>query len=559
MSTYGDTPDEMSISAQGAAATAEQVVTDDNVRARLGYVKYLEREKVNNESRIQQLISIKGSFEESCSAMQRKYKDAVSELERKDMDLQCAREIITKLKEDKMHLREEHDSYRRHASDIQDSMQSAVIQTSLEKQNRDMEDLQLKYKNLEAECDTLRKEGDRLKVSENLAQTDLQSAKAELQEAKAELQNRVRKAKQEFDDLRTRNRALEEELLVSRESDLPPGSSMTTTDELVHLKKVISDLRRTVIQQREFLSKLGKTSGMVSARTEPNIGVPKRTLNEENGLGPSWENVPTNPQVTQTGLYEKDGDRLSPRRMQGAATRLSDGVLWNSPQRRSSSSHGTTPQMSVSNQEHSRSEVLRRRTPDNSLSSPRSKSEVIVRSGDTLGNVRESSPFSETQWRINGAHVQPESSYENINPNMRRNYQTVVGEDFRLVQDKTPAFPVPPELRTNVAYPGNEASPNNNRTQTSQVQGNQTESTEKICPVCSRDFASMPMEDFQTHVFECFDDSSAPETLRPGQIERICPMCNALYPETVPQEEFERHVQTHFEQEITDRFEILDP
>ncbi|XP_046334213.2 tax1-binding protein 1 homolog [Haliotis rufescens] len=561
MSTYGESPDEMSISAQGAAATGEHVVTDDNVRARLGYVKYLEREKVNNEARIQQLISIKGSFEESCNAMQRKYKDAVSELERKDMDLKRVNEIVTELKEDNMQLREERDSYRRHASDIQDHMHSSVIQSSLEKQNRSLEDLQLKYKTLEAECDTLRKEGDRLQVSENLAQTDLQSAKAELQDAKTELQNTVKKAKQEFDDLRSRNHALEQELLALRESDLPVGSSMTTADELVHLKKVISDLRRTVIQQREFLSKLGRTSGMVGARSEPNVGIPKRVLNEENGLGPSWETVPTNSQLPQTGVYVKDGDNLSPRRIPGAAptSRISDGVLWNSSQRRSNSSHGTTSQMSVSNQEHSRSEVLRRRPSDNALSSLRSKSEVIVRAGDTQGNVRESSPFSESQWRINGAHIQPQSSYENIQPNTRRKYQAVVSDDFRMVQDNTPAFPVPPELRPNLAYPGTEASPSDHRTQTGPRQTNQAESAEKVCPVCSRDFAPMPMEDFQTHVFECFDDSSAPETLRPGQIERICPMCNDLFPETVPQEEFEKHVQTHFEQEITDRFEILDP
>jgi hypothetical protein len=33
-----------------------------------------------------------------------------------------------------------------------------------------------------------------------------------------------------------------------------------------------------------------------------------------------------------------------------------------------------------------------------------------------------------------------------------------------------------------------------------------TKLTAQVCPVCSREFPSMSMEDFQQHVFECIDD-----------------------------------------------------
>jgi hypothetical protein len=41
---------------------------------------------------------------------------------------------------------------------------------------------------------------------------------------------------------------------------------------------------------------------------------------------------------------------------------------------------------------------------------------------------------------------------------------------------------------------------------------------DRLCPVCNQNFSHISMDEFQTHVFECFDDteeSSGPDTLQP--------------------------------------------
>ena len=93
---------------------------------------------------------------------------------------------------------------------------------------------------------------------------------------------------------------------------------------------------------------------------------------------------------------------------------------------------------------------------------------------------------------------------------------------------------------------------------------------DRKCPVCCQDFSHISMDEFQTHVFECFDDAedaNAPETLQPqpqrpalprsGSPNRVCPMCEKLFPENVTQQFFEGHVQSHFEE--ADPFEVLHP
>lgn len=95
-----------------------------------------------------------------------------------------------------------------------------------------------------------------------------------------------------------------------------------------------------------------------------------------------------------------------------------------------------------------------------------------------------------------------------------------------------------------------------------------TKLTAQVCPVCSREFPSMSMEDFQQHVFECIDDGDDDplQTLKnptmddTNGIDRICPMCNKSFANTLPLAEFEKHVQDHFNEEsIIDRFEVLHP
>jgi len=85
----------------------------------------------------------------------------------------------------------------------------------------------------------------------------------------------------------------------------------------------------------------------------------------------------------------------------------------------------------------------------------------------------------------------------------------------------------------------------------------------KICPACNVECSRMTTEQFQLHILDCFDnpDETTP-TMRPvsnvSDDDRNCPMCSAVYPLTVPQEAFEKHVLAHFEEEPNmDRFEII--
>ena len=78
--------------------------------------------------------------------------------------------------------------------------------------------------------------------------------------------------------------------------------------------------------------------------------------------------------------------------------------------------------------------------------------------------------------------------------------------------------------------------------------------SDRVCPVCNRDYSHVSMEDFQTHVFECFDEDG-PETMKPEEpAERACPMCNKKFRGDLPQHEFEAHVHSHFGEE---QFEVL--
>ena len=92
---------------------------------------------------------------------------------------------------------------------------------------------------------------------------------------------------------------------------------------------------------------------------------------------------------------------------------------------------------------------------------------------------------------------------------------------------------------------------------------------DRKCPVCGMDCSQISMDEFQTHVFECFDNtddtSIAPETMQPQRTpeqtmmggSRVCPMCEKQFPESTSQQYFEGHVQSHFE-EVAEQFEVLN-
>lgn len=85
--------------------------------------------------------------------------------------------------------------------------------------------------------------------------------------------------------------------------------------------------------------------------------------------------------------------------------------------------------------------------------------------------------------------------------------------------------------------------------------------SDRLCLVCSKDYSHLSMEDFQTHVFECFDDDAAPETMKPQTLpDRLCPMCNAKFGPAASQSDYEKHVHAHFGEEGPgDNFEIVQP
>ena len=122
---------------------------------------------------------------------------------------------------------------------------------------------------------------------------------------------------------------------------------------------------------------------------------------------------------------------------------------------------------------------------------------------------------------------------------------------------------------TNVSPPlGNQQAVYSNSSQQGQAQpldpsGPRVHS-DRACPVCGQDFSHVPMEDFQAHVYECFDEEG-PETMKaPGEersanigvggSDRTCPVCNERFEISVPQAEYERHVHNHFGEE---NFEIV--
>lgn len=88
----------------------------------------------------------------------------------------------------------------------------------------------------------------------------------------------------------------------------------------------------------------------------------------------------------------------------------------------------------------------------------------------------------------------------------------------------------------------------------------------KICPSCNREFSRLSTEEFQLHVYDCFDSNDdQPGTLQaPTNVsveeDRTCPMCGATFPMTIPQETYEAHVLAHFGEEApgVDRFEIIN-
>ena len=88
----------------------------------------------------------------------------------------------------------------------------------------------------------------------------------------------------------------------------------------------------------------------------------------------------------------------------------------------------------------------------------------------------------------------------------------------------------------------------------------------KICPSCNREFSRLSTEEFQLHVYDCFDSNDdQPGTLQaPTNVsveeDRTCPMCGATFPMTIPQETYEAHVLAHFGEESPgmDRFEIIN-
>ena len=203
------------------------------------------------------------------------------------------------------------------------------------------------------------------------------------------------------------------------------------------------------------------------------------------------------------------------------------------------------------------------------------KSEIIVRDRVPIDQM-ENQPISP------GTHV------ENSNI-MSRSHNYISMQDMNnVMRHHVPDRQADQHNYENVCQPSNEReseSPNNdydhsiyvndtsltrlNRRVVEQTQPEeQTNSVSavKICPVCNVEFSRLTMVQFQTHVFECFDNhDDPPMTLQPSsnnipsEDERTCPMCAASFPLTIPQETFEQHVLAHFgEDPQLDQFEMIN-
>jgi predicted nucleic acid-binding Zn-ribbon protein len=84
--------------------------------------------------------------------------------------------------------------------------------------------------------------------------------------------------------------------------------------------------------------------------------------------------------------------------------------------------------------------------------------------------------------------------------------------------------------------------------------------SDRLCPVCSHIYKNVSIEDFQTHVLDCFEDENPPETMKPqSSPNRLCPMmCGAKFGPETSQAVFENHVHSHFSEDcIAENFEML--
>lgn len=152
----------------------------------------------------------------------------------------------------------------------------------------------------------------------------------------------------------------------------------------------------------------------------------------------------------------------------------------------------------------------------------------------------------------------PSTSDHLFGPNGKK----IESKSFKIPQQNEDLlFNAPDQIVENdyVNIWGNNETANRPVIQETGGQGNVHNSTVNRCPVCSQEFPGMDMQEFQMHVLHCIDDSNdEPQTIqnqnRVDSNNRICPMCDAVFPSELPQEEFENHVQEHFGEE---RFEVL--
>lgn len=102
------------------------------------------------------------------------------------------------------------------------------------------------------------------------------------------------------------------------------------------------------------------------------------------------------------------------------------------------------------------------------------------------------------------------------------------------------------------------------RDEVTSLSDRQIGSESQKCPVCSKNFSTKAIDKFQQHVLECMEDDHMTMVQQPSpppnNSTRECPMCSAVFPGVLLQEEFERHVQEHFgEGPVGERFEVLRP
>ncbi|XP_041371774.1 LOW QUALITY PROTEIN: uncharacterized protein LOC121385244 [Gigantopelta aegis] len=593
-SNDGDLPP-ISYNSQGAAAMAEAATSSDqnsDLGAQQGFIRYLQRELLNAQTQLHKFDSVKASYSNNLEKMQTKYKQVVEEDNRKGKEIAILQQRLGELEAENQTLKEQLDDCQRQLHEAEIKISQGPVDAQPRQRNEAGREGEAAGRGVRTHAHGRR----------DCAVVDAEKDR-------------------EIDDLQGKVVELETEYKDQVES--LSLASIPANEELMQLKKVIRGLKETVHQQNAFLTKFVRASSLFEpAATNPSkrpATRPAAMIRDELHIGrqaggrsisdgsimvdspllkvslpptahvvqqaaipfvasssPARQHVP---EETQSEVFSSSSSRrLSPR-----------------PQTEHSRSQGDLYQLEAHGRVGFAADLL---SEENFLVSSYDNTPVrqnvvpgLPQQPNVAGYV---SPKRQNVTGQNMLQRQNGSGYDLLQRQNGSGYdltQRQTGSGYDLTQRQTGSGYDLTQRQNGSGYDltqqptGSGYDLLNRRVSDLEMMSprggpSRMEDDEKdrdatcernnsshVCPVCSVDFNHYSMDEFQTHVFECFDDSDAPETLHAeqttttttssGSKDRICPMCSALFPESVPQQEFETHVQTHFEDGSATGFEVI--